>query len=109
MGVIPGGRVGIGLEKGPDPGEEPRILAAPAAEVPDRPSHARRLLLDANEAQPRLEALQEAELVTCRPEGTRRWYRARPEGAAELRAWLDDFWATGLERLKRNVESEEQR
>ena len=56
-----------------------------------------------------LRVLQEAELVTCRPEGTRRWYRARPEGAAELRGWLDDFWSTGLQRLKRDVESEEHR
>jgi len=54
-----------------------------------------------------LRVLQEAALVTCRPDGTRRWYRARPEGAAELRAWLDDFWAAGLERLKHEVEQEQ--
>ena len=47
-----------------------------------------------------LAVLREAGLVSERRDGTRRLYRARPAGAAELRAWLDDFWDDGLERLK---------
>ena len=51
-----------------------------------------------------LRVLQEAELLSCRTEGTRRWYRARPEGLGDLRAWLDGFWTAGLQRLKTEVE-----
>ena len=39
-----------------------------------------------------LKALQEAGLVTARPQGTARYYRIRREGLAELRAYLDGFW-----------------
>ena len=51
-----------------------------------------------------LRVLHDAELLTCRTEGTRRWYRARPEGLGDLRSWLDEFWAAGLQRLKADVE-----
>ena len=34
------------------------------------------------------------------------FYRARPEGLAELREYLEGFWDTGLRRLKRAVERE---
>jgi DNA-binding transcriptional ArsR family regulator len=47
-----------------------------------------------------LKVLREAGLVTERREGTRRLYRARPEGLAELRAFLEDMWDDSLERLK---------
>ena len=53
-----------------------------------------------------LRVLKEADLVTVRHEGTRRYYRARPEALSELRQWLDGFWSEGLERLKREVEQE---
>lgn len=53
-----------------------------------------------------LRVLEEAELVTMRPEGTRRWYRARPEGLNELRSWIEEFWSTQLVDLKREVEQE---
>ena len=53
-----------------------------------------------------LKVLEEAELVTIRPEGTRRWYRARPEGLGELRGWIEEFWAAQLVDLKREVEQE---
>ena len=56
-----------------------------------------------------LRVLQEAELVDVRKEGTRRYYRARPEGLAELRQWVDEFWAEGLARLKVEVEQEQWR
>lgn len=51
-----------------------------------------------------LRVLKEAGLVSERRQGTKRLYRARPEGLREVRAFLDDFWDAGLERLKREVE-----
>ncbi len=54
-----------------------------------------------------LAVLRASGLVTERREGTRRWYRARPEGTAELRAWLDTFWDDGLARLAIAAEAEE--
>jgi DNA-binding transcriptional ArsR family regulator len=56
-----------------------------------------------------LAVLRAAGLVTERRDGTRRLYRARPEGAAELRGWLDDFWNQGLARLRAVAETEERR
>jgi DNA-binding transcriptional ArsR family regulator len=52
-----------------------------------------------------LAVLRDAGLVTERRDGTRRLYRARPAGAAELRAWLEDFWDDGLDRLRRAAEA----
>jgi DNA-binding transcriptional ArsR family regulator len=54
-----------------------------------------------------LTVLKNAGLVTERREGTRRLYRARPEGLAELQSFLDGLWEGGLERLKLAVEQEE--
>jgi DNA-binding transcriptional ArsR family regulator len=51
-----------------------------------------------------LRVLKEAGLVTERREGTRRLYRARPQGLDDVRAFLDEFWDDKLERLKREVE-----
>jgi DNA-binding transcriptional ArsR family regulator len=51
-----------------------------------------------------LRVLKEAGLVTERREGTRRLYRARPEGLDDVRAFLDEFWDDKLQRLKREVE-----
>ena len=51
-----------------------------------------------------LRVLREAGLVTERREGAKRFYRARPEGLREVRAFLDGFWDDRLERLKREVE-----
>src|SRR5216683_5615599 len=56
-----------------------------------------------------LAVLKEAGLVNERRNGTRRLYRARPEGLVELRAFLDEFWGPRLEALKREVESEHRR
>ena len=44
-----------------------------------------------------------------RRNGTRRLYRARPEGMAELRAFLEEFWDTRLDALKREAEREERK
>jgi len=52
-----------------------------------------------------LGVLKEAGLVTERRDGTRRLYRARPEGLADVRAFLDDFWDTGLDRLRDAAEA----
>jgi DNA-binding transcriptional ArsR family regulator len=54
-----------------------------------------------------LTVLKGAGLLSERREGTRRLYLARPEGLAELRDFLDEFWAEGLERLKAAAEQEE--
>ena len=54
-----------------------------------------------------LGVLKEAGLVDERRNGTRRLYRARPQGLAELKAFLDDFWGDRLEALKREAEREE--
>ena len=54
-----------------------------------------------------LTLLKEAGLVTERRNGTRRLYLARPEGLADLRAFLEEFWDTRLEALKREAEQEE--
>jgi DNA-binding transcriptional ArsR family regulator len=39
-----------------------------------------------------LRVLDGARLVTHRREGTRRYYRARPEGLAELRRYVESLW-----------------
>ncbi len=54
-----------------------------------------------------LNVLKEAGLVSERRNGTRRLYRARPEGLTELKAFLEEFWDVRLDALKREVEKEE--
>jgi DNA-binding transcriptional ArsR family regulator len=56
-----------------------------------------------------LSVLKEADLVTERREGTRRLYRANRDTMAELRAFLDDYWTSGLERLRDVAEAAEVR
>ena len=56
-----------------------------------------------------LRVLREAGLVTERKDGTRRLYRARPEGLEDLREYLEQFWDEQLSRLKRAAEREERR
>jgi DNA-binding transcriptional ArsR family regulator len=56
-----------------------------------------------------LTVLKEAGLVDERRDGARRLYRARLEGIADLKAFLDDFWGDRLEALKREAEREEAR
>ena len=53
-----------------------------------------------------LRVLREAGLVEERRDGTRRLYRARPEGLRELRAWIREFWGDALEDLKEVFESD---
>jgi DNA-binding transcriptional ArsR family regulator len=54
-----------------------------------------------------LNVLKEARLVSERRNGTRRLYRARPEGLAELKEFLESFWSERLDALKREAEKEE--
>ena len=56
-----------------------------------------------------LQVLAEAGLVSVRKDGTRRLYQARPEGLADLRAFLESFWDDRLLRLKQAAEAEERR
>jgi len=51
--------------------------------------------------------LKDADLVVERREGARRLYRARPEGLAELRSFVDELWDAGLMRLKAAAEEHE--
>lgn len=56
-----------------------------------------------------LAVLRSAGLLAERREGTRRLYRARPEGFAALREYLEGFWAVRLQQLKQVVEEAERR
>lgn len=53
-----------------------------------------------------LRVLRDAELVAVREDGTRNFYRSRPEGLTGLRAWLEPFWDDALDRLKEEAEKE---
>ena len=50
--------------------------------------------------------LKNAGLLVERRDGTRRLYRARPEGLAGLRQFLDDMWAGSLDTARRLVEAD---
>ncbi len=56
-----------------------------------------------------LSVLKAAGLVIERREGTRRLYRARPEGLEELRSYLEGFWDGRLRLLKHAAEADERR
>jgi DNA-binding transcriptional ArsR family regulator len=56
-----------------------------------------------------LTVLRGAGLLHERREGTSRLYRARPEGLADLRDFMNGFWTDRLERLKLAAELEQQR
>jgi DNA-binding transcriptional ArsR family regulator len=53
-----------------------------------------------------LQVLLAAGLIRERRDGTRRWYRARPEGLAEVRAYVEAMWPSALDHLKAAVERE---
>ena len=54
-----------------------------------------------------LNVLKEAGLVSERRNGTKRLYRSRPEGLAEVKEFLEEFWDERLVALKREAEREE--
>jgi DNA-binding transcriptional ArsR family regulator len=51
-----------------------------------------------------LRVLHQAGLVSIRPNGNRRLYRARTEGLAEVWQFIDEMWADRLARLKQAAE-----
>lgn len=53
-----------------------------------------------------LTVLKNAGLLTERRIGTRRLYRARPDGLDGLRQFLSDMWASSLDVARRLVEAE---
>lgn len=52
-----------------------------------------------------LAILFDAGLVTVERAGTRRMYRARPEGLAEVHDYISSFWTESLAELKAQVET----
>ncbi len=56
-----------------------------------------------------LKVLEDAGLVSVRAEGTRRFYRTRPEALAQLRDYLEQFWRDSLQQLAEAAEAEEGR
>jgi DNA-binding transcriptional ArsR family regulator len=56
-----------------------------------------------------LRVLKDAGLLLERRNGTRRIYRIRPQGLAELREFIDGLWELQLAALKRVAEAEERR
>ena len=56
-----------------------------------------------------LRVLEDAGLVSVRTEGTRRFYRTRPEALAQLRDYLEQFWRDSLQQLAEAAEAEEGR
>jgi DNA-binding transcriptional ArsR family regulator len=56
-----------------------------------------------------LTVLKEAGLVHERRNGTRRLYSVRPEGLADVKAFLEGFWDERLAALKAEAEKEERR
>jgi DNA-binding transcriptional ArsR family regulator len=74
--------------------ERPMPVGAIAADLPvSRPA-----------VSSHLRVLAEAGLVTHRAVGTRNIYSLRPEGIAELRAWLDGLWSDALTAFAAHVE-----
>ena len=53
-----------------------------------------------------LTVLKAAGLIAERRDGTRRLYRARPEGLDGLRQMLEGMWASSLDVARRLVEAE---
>lgn len=56
-----------------------------------------------------LRVLHRAGLVTIRPDGTRRLYRARSEGLTEVRQFIEELWTDRLARLKQAAEQAQRR
>ena len=52
-----------------------------------------------------LSVLRAAGLIAERRQGTSRLYRLRPQGLAELRAFLNQLWPDALERYKAAAEA----
>ncbi len=75
----------------------------PATEIADHFTEVTRSAISQH-----LSVLKEAGLVSERRDGTRRMYRAEREEMTKLRTFLDDYWTTGLERLRDVAEAAQQ-
>ena len=53
-----------------------------------------------------LRVLEQAGLVSHRPNGRRNVYRVEPDGLAGLRAYFDHFWGDALERFAEETRKE---
>lgn len=53
-----------------------------------------------------LRVLADAGLVSYRSVGTRHYYRARPQGLAELRTFLEETWSASLDVARRIAEED---
>lgn len=56
-----------------------------------------------------LKALREAGLVSARKDGTRRYYRARPDALGQLRTVLEQMWSADLGALAEAAEAAQDR
>ena len=65
---------------------------------------AQRCRLSRPAASQHLKVLREADLISVRLEGNRRFYRARADRLAELRAMLDEFWGSRLASLRAELD-----
>lgn len=54
-----------------------------------------------------LRVLHDAGLVTVRPDGTRRWYRANAAALAPVSQFVDEMWTDRLQQLRRAAEAVE--
>ena len=54
-----------------------------------------------------LKVLSEAGLVVSHAKGTKRIYRVRPEGLADLRRYLEQFWETALDAFANEIAKNE--
>ena len=66
---------------------------------------ARRCQLSRPATSQHLRVLREADLVSVRVEGNRRFYRVRARRLAELRAMLDEFWGSRLASLHAELDA----
>ena len=72
----------------------------PATDIADHFSEVTRSAISQH-----LGVLKGAGLVSERRDGTRRLYRADRDEMKNLRRFLDDYWSSGLERLRDVAES----
>ena len=59
--------------------------------------------------QPALKLLRDTGLIMVRVDATRRLYRADLARVAQIASFLDDFWATPLDRLRATAEKPQRR
>jgi DNA-binding transcriptional ArsR family regulator len=69
---------------------------------------ARRCQLSAPATSQHLKVLREADLVSVRSDGNRRYYRVRADRLAELRVMLDQFWGSRLASLHAELAASEE-